>query len=290
MTQIHIIDIHIHGIGGYDSRSTLPEHFLRVAEILAGFGLSAFLPTLYPAPIKAMRQSLQAIKDAMTLQASDWDGKSAKILGANLEGPFINPSKCGALNSMAFLPAKLEHFDALIEGFEDIVKIITIAPELDDAIALIKHVSSKGYIVSLGHSLATLKQAQAGFDAGARLVTHTFNAMSGLHHREPGLAGFALMHPEIYIELIADYWHLHPKVIELIFKVKPHDKIIIVSDMVKESTPARHGYGLCDTHGRLIGGNMTLTEVAVRLVDEGFDKEAVYGCISANPARLLGIK
>src|SRR4030043_1406372 len=170
--------------------------------------------------------------------AKGGDGEVAlpsRIIGGHLEGPFLNPSRCGSLNAASFIDPTEYKFKELIEGFEDIVKIITIAPEINGAIRLIKKMSDKGIIVSMGHSDATYAEAEAGFNAGAMGITHIFNAMRGFHHREPGLAGFGLLNQDIYIEVIADTYHLHPKTLELIFKTKNHNRIIIISDTVKES-------------------------------------------------------
>ena len=111
-----------------------------------------------------------------------------------------------------------------MEGFGDVVKIVTIAPELNDAAELIRAITHTGIIVSMGHSDATYREAHAGFSAGAKGVTHIFNAMRGVHHREPGIAGFGLTNPDVYVEVIADPFHLHPKTIELIFSAKKPEK------------------------------------------------------------------
>ena len=137
----------------------------------------------------------------------------------------------------------------------------------------------------MGHSDATFSEAEAGFHAGARGITHIFNAMRSFHHREPGIAGFGLINKDIYIEVIADPFHLHPKTLELIFKTKSPEKIIIVSDSVKE-TPSiplssrrgkGRGKGVTDTHkGKLLGGSMTIIESSRRLIQMGFDERHDY--------------
>ena len=213
--------------------------------------------------------------------------------GFHLEGPFLNPSKCGALNARTFIEATEYNFRKLIEGFEDIVKIITIAPEIKGAIKLIKKISDMGIIVSMGHSDATFSKAEAGFNAGARGITHIFNAMRGFHHRDPGIAGFGLINKDIYIEVIADPFHLYPKTLELIFRIKSLDKIIIVSDSVKGTKVKGRGKGrgkaVTNTHGKLLGGSMTIIESTGRLIQMGFDKDMIMRCITTNPARYLSI-
>lgn len=302
-----IIDIHTHGIGGYDSRTTDVEHILKTAGIHGSYGVSQIIPTIYPATIKVMRENMEVVRKAMERQKDISDPPSPAtprpsfIAGVHLEGPFLNISKCGSLNAMTFLDPSEYHLKELVEGFEDMVKIITLAPELNGAVALIRKISDTGIIASMGHSDATYAEAEDGFNAGAKGVTHIFNAMRAFHHREPGLAGFGLMNQDIYIEVIADPHHLHPAMFEIIFKVKNNDKIIIISDSVKETkTYSPHAAGLTareaiagktqgvtDARGRLLGGSMTVTEAVKNLVEYGFDEAVAMKCITVNPVMYL---
>ncbi|MFZ5998118.1 MAG: N-acetylglucosamine-6-phosphate deacetylase [Nitrospirota bacterium] len=307
---MNIIDIHTHGIGGYDTRTTDIEHILRIAELQGAEGVMAIIPTLYPAPIKVMRESMLLVKKAMErqkdlsnpLSPSFSKGglseaidpariadRASRIIGVHLEGPFLNPSKCGALNAMTFLEPMEHHLEELIDGFEDVVKIITLAPELEGATHLIKKLTDRGIIVSMGHSEATYAQAEEGFNAGAKGITHLFNAMSGFHHREPGLAGFGLMNRDVYIEVIADPYHLHPKTLEYILRTKHPERIIIVSDAVKETHTPSAREGVVDRHGTLLGGAMTIPEALRKLTQTGFDGDALLRCVSENPLRYLNV-
>ncbi|MCC6345887.1 MAG: amidohydrolase family protein [Nitrospirales bacterium] len=294
-----VIDVHTHGIGGYDTRTTDAEHLLRIAELHGAAGVSEIVLTLYPAPIRVMRASMAVVREAMARQkgrpalsrtgsVSDTSAPPpARIRGVHLEGPFLNPVKCGALNAMTFLEPSGERLHELIEGFEDMVKIITVAPEMEGAARLIREMADAGIVVSMGHSAATYAEAEAGFHAGARGITHLFNAMSGFHHREPGLAGFGLLHPGVYVEVIADPYHLHPKTLELIFRTKGHDRILLVSDTVRETTSLTRKQGVTDRHGTLLGGCLTLTESARRLQEEGLLTGEVRRYIVENPGRYL---
>ncbi|MCL4492018.1 MAG: hypothetical protein M1510_08975 [Nitrospirae bacterium] len=305
---MRVIDIHTHGIAGYDTRTTDAVHILRIAEIHGSQGVSEIIPTIYPAAIKVMRENMAVVREAMErqkdsnkLQVTSNELKNKKesensllvtrhsslIAGVHLEGPFLNFSKCGALNSMTFLEPTEYHLKELIEGFEDMVKIITIAPELNGAPGLIRKITDRGIIASMGHSDATHAEAEAGFHAGAKGITHIFNAMRGFHHREPGIAGFGLMNKDIYIEVIADPHHLHPKTLELIFETKKAERIIIISDTVKETTPFTKGQGVTDIHGSLLGGSMTVSEASVMLIEAGFDRDVVMKCITENPERYM---
>ena len=299
-----VIDIHTHGIGGYNTKGAAPEDIIRIAKIHGLHGVNAIIPTIYSASIDQMRTDIAAVKKAMETQGKDrrlkkedgskkvlrheaGDVKPATILGVHLEGPFINPARARALDRNSFLPAKISTCKQLLEGFGDVVKIITVAPELDGAPDLIRSIADTGIIVNMGHSDATYSEAEDGFNAGAKGITHIFNAMRGIHHREPGIAGFGVMNPHIYIEVIADPFHLHPKTIELIFSAKKLEKIIIVSDSVKETQMDTHTRSITDSTGKLLGGSMTITESAQYLIGLGFSKNIVEQCISDNPERYL---
>jgi N-acetylglucosamine-6-phosphate deacetylase len=223
-----IIDIHTHGIGGYDTKGATSEDVLQIAEIHGSHGIDAIIPTVYSSAIDEMRADMEAVKKSMEIQAAGGSGtkrkvqgsglneslrhatcdmKPAAILGVHLEGPFLNPACAGALDKNSFLPAKISKCKQILEGFSDIVKIITVAPELDGATDLIRSIVDTGIIISMGHSNATYGEAEAAFNAGAKGITHIFNAMRSIHHREPGIAGFGLMNPHIYVEVIADPFH-----------------------------------------------------------------------------------
>jgi N-acetylglucosamine-6-phosphate deacetylase len=286
-----IIDIHTHGIGGYDTKSNKVEDILKIAEIFGSQGVSEIILAIYPSSIKVMRENMMVVKKAMEKQHSELrTPNSSLILGVHLEGPFLNPSKCGDLDGRAFLKPTEYNFRQLTEGFEDVVKIITIASEINGAIKLIRKVSDRGIIVSMGHSDATFSEAEAGFNAGARGITHIFDAMRGFHHREPGIAGFALINEDVYIEVIADPFHLHAKTLELIFKTKNPEGIIIVSDSVKETKVKGRVQAVTDIKGKLLGGSMTIVESSRRLGQMGFDEDLIMRCITVNPERYLLVK
>lgn len=288
-----MIDIHTHGLRDCDTRGASPEDFLRMARLHGSLGAGVIVPTIFSSSIDEMRLDIEAAKKAMDYQREDRalvSGLShAKILGVHLEGPFLNPAQAGALDKGSFLPATIANWKRLVEGFGEVVRIVTVAPELAGATGLIRAIADMGVVVSMGHSDATYGEAEAGFRAGARGITHVFNAMRGFHHREPGIAGFALMNPEVYVEMIADSYHLHVRTIELIFTVKDPDRIIIVSDTVKGSASGDGGGPVVDTRGKLLGGSLALAGSTRRLVQLGFDPGLVERAARQNPARYLGL-
>ncbi len=282
-----IIDIHSHGVGGYDTKATSENAIQKIAELQGISGVSEIILSIYPSSIKEMRENMKTVRKAMELQNKKSKSREAKILGIYLEGPFLNPSKCGSLSPASFIEPNLYNLEKLINGFEDIIKIITIAPELNNSLKLIKKASDKGIIVSMGHSEATYNEAEAGFRAGAKGITHIFNAMRGFHHREPGIAGFGIINQDIYIEIIADPYHIHLKTLEMIFKIKNNEKIIIVSDSVKETKISPKIQAIKDSEKKLLGGCMTVTESSKWLIANGFDEKAIMKCITKNPKRYL---
>lgn len=291
-SSMRIIDVHTHGFGGHDSKGAKPEDLLGMARLQGELGVDAIVITIYSSSLDEMRADMSAVKRAMESQQErrpECSGqKQAAIIGAHLEGPFLNPAMAGALDRGSFLPATVSNCERLIEGFDKVARIMTVAPELEGATKLIRAVAGRGIIVSMGHSDATFSEAQDGFNAGAAGITHLFNAMRGIHHREPGIAGFGLTNPHVYTEVIADPYHLHPGALEIIFRMKDRMRIILVSDTVKGSGIAGSS-GVRSASGRLLGGSMALTESMKRLVELGFDRDIVEAAACENPGRYLGL-
>jgi N-acetylglucosamine-6-phosphate deacetylase len=310
------MDVHLHGIGDYDTRTDSPEDLLSIADMEGREGIGAILLSIYPAPLSVMRRHVAAVRGAMERQLSaittEQSGghstsnqhqiphhfASARILGAHLEGPFLNPLRCGALDPRVFLAPSWHVYRQLVEGFEDTIRSITIAPELEGAPELIKQIAGSGVVVSMGHSDATFNEAENGFHAGATGVTHVFNAMRPFHHREPGISGFALTNPHVYLEVIGDPHHLHLETMRLIFGVKPSNRVLLISDSVKGT---RAGTGPIQDQpggpseplpaatdaGRLRGGSMSIAASLARLIAAGMDEGALLQAITDNPYRYL---
>jgi N-acetylglucosamine-6-phosphate deacetylase len=279
----YLIDIHVHGAEKYDTRTRRQDDILQIAAIHGRCGTSAILPTIYPGPIELMRDHMKAVRRAMEAQH-----EGATIIGVNLEGPFLNPERAGAMDRRSFVDPSVEVFTQLVADFEDIIKIITIAPELPGALRLIELSREKGFLVHMGHSEASFEQAEEGKRAGATGVTHLFNAMRSFHHREPGLAGFGIMDEDIHVEVIADMVHLHEQSLKMIFEMKAPDKILLISDSVMGpgwgSGPIR-GAG-----GMLLGSGIALPDAIRNLLDLGVPLDRAVQYASDNPLKYLGIK
>ncbi len=271
-------------MGPWDTRTKDPEAVLEMARLHGQKGTALIYPTIYPSDTETMRAQMEAVRQAMARAEGGKNGIT--IGGVNLEGPFLNPSKRGALDAAAFKSATLTELKKLINGFEDIIKIMTVAPELPGARKLIERSAELGVKVNMGHSEATFKEAAEGRKAGATGVTHLFNAMRPFHHREPGLAGFALLDEDIYVEVIADGVHLSPETLSLIFRIKDPERIIMVSDAVKGGM----GAGPVYENAVLAGGGMAISGCAEALKRKlGVQDRLLELWGRKNPLRYLGL-
>ena len=214
------INIHIHGCNNSDTMDDSADALKNICNFLPSTGVTSFLPT-------TMTMTVEKIKNALTkIRAGNFSG--AKILGANLEGPFVSKKFCGAQDKKNILTADFEIFS----DFADVIKIITIAPEELPDKNFIDKCLAKNIIVSIGHSAATYEIALDAIQRGASHITHLFNAQTGLHHRQPGIVG-AAMTSKVFVELIADNVHVHPAVQKILSKVKPVSEIILITDWSK---------------------------------------------------------
>jgi len=224
------IDLQINGALGLafpDLEEKELEKLEEICEYLWKVGVDGFLPTLVTTSIEKIRRSLNTISQFITTQKKG----VAEILGVHLEGPFLNNKKRGAHPGEYLLPLTLENVKTVLGENANIVKIITLAPELDPTGETITYLHSQGIIISIGHSIATATEAKKAFNLGVSMVTHAFNAMPGLHHREPGLLGEAILNKNVYCGLIADGQHVCPSMIELLLRASNYENgIFLVSD------------------------------------------------------------
>jgi N-acetylglucosamine-6-phosphate deacetylase len=226
------VDLQINGALGisFNQLDSSNAHKLpEICRFLWQQGIDCFLPTLVTTSIAQLHQSLAIIRGALKHGRSP---NSAQILGVHLEGPFLNPQKRGAHPQEYLLPLTLDQLQTLLADYGDLVKLITLAPELDPKSEAIPWLVDRGIVVSLGHSLATAAQTQAAFEMGAKMITHAGNAMPVMHHREPGLLGSALLQQDVFCGLIADGVHVHPQMADLFIRLKSShaNRIVLVSD------------------------------------------------------------
>ena len=280
-----LIDLQLNGGFGHDFTHD-PESIWDVAADLPQLGVTSFLPTIITSPLARSREA----RNVLRARPAGFVG--AQPLGLHLEGPFLNPAKKGAHNPSYILSPEDCPADALNEwSAEDGVRLVTLAPEMPGALHLIKQLVEQGIIVSAGHSMATLEEARAGFEAGIRYVTHLFNAMPPLHHREPGLVAAALAHSEVAIGLIPDGVHVHPDLIRLVWQLAP-DRINGVTDAMAAMgmSPGEYALGdyvvtVSDVDARLPSG--TLAGSIVLPMDVVRNLAAFTGCGLAAAVRSM---
>jgi N-acetylglucosamine-6-phosphate deacetylase len=222
------IDTHFHGSGGDDVMANGAEGIRRISRALLKFGTTGFLATTIAARHEELRRS---IEDTITAQEKDkYSSEGAQILGLHIEGPYINLKFKGAQPEWGIRDPNFDECRELLETAAGRIKIMTLAPELPGGLELIRMLVKAGVAASVGHSEADYDMALAAIDAGATRATHLFNAMSGVHHRKPGLAAACLNEPGIQTELICDGVHVNPQMTRLAWKAKGRDGISLITD------------------------------------------------------------
>lgn len=290
------VDVHVHGWGGHDAMGDATA-LDGMARALLEHGVTSFLPTAVTAPLADLADFADRVR--AWIPAAPENG--ADPLGFNLEGPFLAAARKGA-HDPAFLRDPADVDDAAIEPLIDGLRLITIAPERPGALELIARLRARGVAVSMGHSAATLVEARAGYAAGGSTTTHLFNAMTGVEHRAPGLAVAALLDDALYVELIADGEHVDPEVWELIRRLKPADRLMLVSDALSLAGTGDGRAFVGTLEVEIVGGRVTLAgtttlagsvialDTAVgNLVASGASLPYAVAAASRNPLAMLGV-
>jgi N-acetylglucosamine-6-phosphate deacetylase len=224
------IDVHIHGVAGADTMDATTEALQTMAKSLPAEGTTSFLAT-------TITQKHENIEKAL-VNAADFRGQyngtgQAEVLGVHLEGPFINTKRKGAQPEEYILDPDIDLFKRWQELARGNIKLVTVAPELENGTEFIRYLHETGVIASIGHTDAVYEEVKTAVEAGAKQVTHLFNGMRGIHHREPGVAGSALIFKELMVELIADGIHVNPDVIKFVLAAKGADGMILITDAMR---------------------------------------------------------
>jgi N-acetylglucosamine-6-phosphate deacetylase len=297
-------DIHIHGGAGHDVMEADKTALPAVERLLLRHGVTSYLPTTVTAPVDQTLAALDRLADAIEFgneASSNPDPSRARPIGIHLEGPFISHRRRGVHPPADLLPPTLEMFDKFWDAARGHIKVMTIAPELDGARAVIAEASRRGVCVSMGHSDADVKAAQAGVSAGARHATHTFNAMRPLDHRDPGILGEVLMDGRLSAEIIADGIHVDPLVVQLFLRAKGPEIAVLVTDATAATGMPNGRYrlgslevdvvdGKCLVDGKLAGSVLTMDK-AVRNIMKfaNWDLQQAVRLATLNPARTVGL-
>jgi N-acetylglucosamine-6-phosphate deacetylase len=299
------IDTHIHGIGGYGTDDPVysgngnpaaagTESVLAMSKLLAARGVTAFNPTLYPCEPGLMLQAVKAISSGIGKE------QGARIMGLHLEGPFISPSRLGVQRPETLMPVDLEFMEKLWEASGGHIVNMTVAPELKGMRELALYCIKKGIVLQAGHTDANYGNMVEGMQAGILHSTHLFNAMSRLDHRNPNAVGAILIHSEMSCEIIADNFHIHPDLLQLLLRDKPIEKIILITDGLKP-TEQREGpffangeevvfhdgafYRVSDSV--IAGSGLTMIRGIQNLVSAGFSLVDAVKTATINPAQVM---
>lgn len=286
------IDLQCNGAFGYDFTQH-PQTIWQVAAQLPRYGVTGFLPTIITSPAATVAQAQQV------LQQRPCAFRGAAPLGLHLEGPFLNPHKKGAHSPRHMRPPTLEA--AAGWGPETHIRLVTLAPEQPEALAVIAALAARGVIVSAGHSAATFAAAQAGLAAGVRYGTHLFNAMPPLHHREPGLVGALLAHEAVVIGIIPDGIHVHPALLKFVWQAAA-PRLNLVTDAMAAlgMPPGEYDLGAfavtvdeatCRLRDGTLAGSVLSMDTAVRnlITYTGCTLAQAIASVTTIPADLLGL-
>ena len=290
-----LVDIHIHGYLGEDTSDGSVEGIRKMAEGIVKNGVTAWLPTTMTVSYDDLRHAFDAVRVLMDKKNNP---KGAQIMGVHAEGPFINPSKKGAQAVEYIRPADAPF---LIEN-SDVIRIVTIAPEMPGALDCIREVTEKtSILVSMGHTAANYETAKAGIEAGVRHATHLFNAMTPLNHRDPGVVGASLADDRVSTELIADTFHISPDLFGLVAKVKG-DNLILITDSTRAGGLEDGEYTLggqpifvkgieCRLADGTIAGSVLKLNNAIRNMRDhtSLPLEQIVRMASINAARCIGL-
>ncbi|PIS27683.1 MAG: N-acetylglucosamine-6-phosphate deacetylase [Candidatus Marinimicrobia bacterium CG08_land_8_20_14_0_20_45_22] len=291
-----LIDIHIQGAGGADILDGTDESLKTMSRTLARLGITGFLATTVVKPCEK-NHHLRVVAQNVGKNLS-----GATILGIHLEGPFINPVKCGGISIRSIYPPKGNSLDEILEITGKNLKMMTIAPEIAGNHPIIRQLIDANIIPSFGHSNASYEEARTGFDLGINHVTHIFNAMPPLHHRFPGPLTAIFESETITAQIIGDGVHLHPAIVDMLYRILGKERCICITDGIQAMglPDGRYIYNGKEYEskngaatyldGTLIGTALSVFEIAKRFMRfTGCDLKTAIDTVTIHPAKLLGI-
>jgi N-acetylglucosamine-6-phosphate deacetylase len=293
------IDVHNHGAIGVDVNNANAEDLCEVAKFLAKSGVTAWLPTLVPDTNENYQKLIKAIDELMKIQAGE---PIAQALGVHYEGVFANEKMCGALRPQFFKSFKNGDEIRQLPKLEKGIHLTTLAPEIENGIELVKKLVRQNWLVSIGHTKANFQILEQACLAGAKHLTHFFNAMTGLHHREIGVVGWGLTNKNVTFDIIADGVHVAPEMVKFACRIKTPEKVLLISDSVAPTGLSDGDYELwgekvivrngktSNERGSIAGSVMTILDAVKMMLSLGFSEVEVSQMASANPAKLLDIE
>ena len=288
-----LVDIHSHGAAGEDFSDGNPEGLKKILQYEKRCGITSYCPTSMTFPKERLRQIFASIKGAQTEE-------EAKVVGINMEGPFLDPAKKGAHVEEWIAAPDVAFVRELNQDVDGLVRLVTLAPNMDGAEEFIKEMHEE-VCISLGHTAADYDCASRAMKLGAHHVTHLYNAMQPFGHRAPGLIGAAMDDPECMVELICDGYHIHPSAIRAAFRLFGPERVILISDSMRATGMENGTYELGGQEvtvkdrkavlkdGTLAGSATNLYGCMCKAIEFGIPLEQAIMAATANPARSIGI-
>ena len=288
-----LVDIHSHGAAGEDFSDGNPEGLKKILQYEKRCGITSYCPTSMTFPKERLRQIFALIKGAQTEE-------EAKVVGINMEGPFLDPAKKGAHVEEWIAAPDAAFVRELNQDVDGLVRLVTLAPNMDGAEEFIKEMHEE-VCISLGHTAADYDCASRAMKLGAHHVTHLYNAMQPFGHRAPGLIGAAMDDPECMVELICDGYHIHPSAIRAAFRMFGPERVILISDSMRATGMENGTYELGGQEvtvkdrkavlkdGTLAGSATNLYGCMCKAIEFGIPLEQAIMAATANPARSIGI-
>ena len=288
-----LVDIHSHGAAGEDFSDGNPEGLKKILQYEKRCGITSYCPTSMTFPKERLRQIFASIKGAQTEEG-------AKVVGINMEGPFLDPAKKGAHGEKWIAAPDVAFVRELNQDVDGLVRLVTLAPNMDGAEEFIKEMHEE-VCISLGHTAADYDCASRAMKLGAHHVTHLYNAMQPFGHRAPGLIGAAMDDPECMVELICDGYHIHPSAIRAAFRLFGPERVILISDSMRAAGMENGTYELGGQEvtvkdrkavlkdGTLAGSATNLYGCMCKAIEFGIPLEQAIMAATANPARSIGI-
>lgn len=290
-----MIDVHIHGANGYDMMDGTEASIQEVSQTCATTGCTSFLATSVSSTMEDLLNMIRSVKSVIGRE------QGAKIAGIHLEGPYLNPKRKGMQNEKYLRHPDLDEMKLIFQEAGSLIKMVTIAPELPGGLELISYLKDQGVVIAVAHSDATYEEAKEAFGAGASHVTHCFNGMRPIHHRDPGLIVAAFEEPHVSLQAIVDQVHLHPAIIRLMHRIKGPEGMVLITDALQAMGLGDGEYLFGGHHvtvsegiarladGTLASSTVTMNEALRLTVENGISLTDAVQMASTSPARILGL-
>jgi N-acetylglucosamine-6-phosphate deacetylase len=291
-----MIDVHIHGANGFDMMDGTEKSIQEVSSACASSGCTSFLATSVSSTLEDLLEMIRSVKRVIGHEVG------AKIAGIHLEGPYLNPKRKGMQNEKYLRHPNLEEMNLIFEEAGSLIKMVTIAPELPGGMELISFLKEKGVVIAIAHSDATYEEAKQAFASGASHVTHCFNGMRPIHHRDPGVIVAAFEEKHVSLQAIVDNVHLHPAIIRLMHTLKGPEGMVLITDALQAMGLGDGDYMFGGHHvtvsegvarlkdGTLASSTVTMNEALRYTVETGIPLLDAVKMASTTPANILGLQ